>query len=124
MTSRYPREVAEILRSASSKKAPTVQSGKSRTADKINVRLPDGIRQKIIESCRAEHITINTFVVQALEERLARAESRAQSLERISEQVAAIATHLGIPAEMKYTEKSNLVAEGDPGGLPPIQADI
>ena len=76
MTSRYPREVAEILRSASSKKAPTVQSGQSRTADKINVRLPDGIRQKIIESCRAEHITINTFVVQALEERLARTESR------------------------------------------------
>lgn len=73
-----------------------MRDGSSRTADKINVRLPDGVRQRIAEICQAEHIAMNTYVVQALEEKLARDAEWPQVLARINEQLTAIAARLGI----------------------------
>ena len=46
--------------------------GNSRTADKFNVRLPDGIRPRIEDASQLDHVSMNTFVVQAIEEKLAR----------------------------------------------------
>ncbi|MFV3333670.1 Arc family DNA-binding protein [Pseudomonas sp. NY15437] len=77
-------------------RGPKVQDGKSRTADKINVRLPDGVRDQIIEICKAEHIAMNTFVVQALEEKLARDAGLVEALAQLTAEVARIGAHLGI----------------------------
>lgn len=99
MTNAPQRTTYEILRSLSRVSPPTVQDGHSRTANKINVRLPEGMRDLIIEKCKAEHIAINSYVVQALEEKLARDARPPEVLERISIQLAAIASHLGIPAD-------------------------
>ncbi len=86
----------EYLKQLAYARNPKVQSGKSRTADKINVRLPDGVRDQIIEKCRAEHIAMNTFVVQALEEKLARDAGLVEALAQLNIQLATIAAHLGI----------------------------
>lgn len=57
------------------------------------------MRDQILEQCKAEHITINSYVVQAIEEKMARGTQPPEVLERISTQLAAIAAHLGIPAD-------------------------
>lgn len=45
----------------------------SRDADKFVVRLPDGMRTNAEEAARDMHTSMNTFFVQAIEEKLARA---------------------------------------------------
>lgn len=45
----------------------------SRTADKFVVRMPDGVRSRVEAAADLDHISMNTFVVQAIEEKLARA---------------------------------------------------
>ena len=97
-----PRTTSEILRSLARVSAPAVQDGNSRTANKINVRLPDGMRDQILERCKKEHIAINSYVVQALEEKLARDNGPAEILVLIQEQLAAITTHLGISADTTH----------------------
>ena len=47
--------------------------GNSRTADKFVVRLPDGVRARVDAAAQLDHTSMNTFVVQAIEEKLARA---------------------------------------------------
>ncbi len=86
----------EFLMHLANIRGPKVQDGKSRTADKINVRLPDGVRDQIIEICKAEHIAMNTFVVQALEEKLARDAGLVEALAQLTAEVARIGAHLGI----------------------------
>lgn len=44
----------------------------SRTADKFVVRMPDGVRSRVEAVADLDHISMNTFVVQAIEEKLAR----------------------------------------------------
>lgn len=44
--------------------------GNSRDADKFVVRLPDGLRDRIAEQAAAQHTSMNTFVIQALEQAL------------------------------------------------------
>lgn len=46
--------------------------GNSRDADKFVVRLPDGMRACVDDAAGAMHTSMNTFVVQAIEEKLAR----------------------------------------------------
>lgn len=46
--------------------------GNSRTADKFVVRLPDGMRAQVDTQASDRHFSMNTFVVQAIEEKLAR----------------------------------------------------
>lgn len=43
----------------------------SRTADKFVVRLPDGVRAQIEAEAESNHYSMNTFMVQAAEEKLA-----------------------------------------------------
>lgn len=45
----------------------------SRTADKFTVRMPDGMRTRVETAAEADHTSMNTFMVQAVEEKLARA---------------------------------------------------
>lgn len=47
--------------------------GNSRDADKFVVRMPDGVRNRVTDAANADHVSMNTFVVQAIEEKLARA---------------------------------------------------
>lgn len=47
--------------------------GNSRTADKFVVRMPDGVRSRVEAAADLDHTSMNTFVVQAIEEKLARA---------------------------------------------------
>ncbi|KJU81024.1 hypothetical protein N619_01295 [Ectopseudomonas oleovorans] len=47
--------------------------GNSRTADKFVVRMPDGVRARVDAAADLDHTSMNTFVVQAIEEKLARA---------------------------------------------------
>ena len=44
----------------------------SRTADKFVVRLPDGMRSQVEDQADDQHISMNTFVIQAIKEKLAR----------------------------------------------------
>lgn len=46
--------------------------GDSRTADKFVVRLPDGVRARAQAAADADHLSMNTFFVQAVKEKLAR----------------------------------------------------
>lgn len=54
--------------------------GNSRDADKFVVRLPDGMRERVAEHARAAHISMNSLVVQAVE----------QMLDRDSDEVMAV----------------------------------
>nr|WP_221932087.1 Arc family DNA-binding protein [Pseudomonas mendocina] len=47
--------------------------GNSRTADKFVVRMPDGVRSRVEAAADLDHTSMNTFAVQAIEEKLARA---------------------------------------------------
>lgn len=46
----------------------------SRIADKFVVRLPEGTRAQITNMAGQQHISMNSWIVQAVEEKLARAE--------------------------------------------------
>lgn len=48
--------------------------GNSRTADKFVVRLPDGVRARAEAAAEADHISMNSFFVQAVKEKLGRGE--------------------------------------------------
>lgn len=43
-----------------------VMNGDSRTADKFVVRLPDDMRARILSRSRAEHRSMNSFIIRAL----------------------------------------------------------
>lgn len=45
----------------------------SRSADKFVVRLPKGVRNKIFDHSAAARLTMNAWIVKAIEEKLARA---------------------------------------------------
>ena len=94
----------EFLMHLANIRGPKVQDGKSRTADKINVRLPDGVRDQIIEKCKAEHIAMNTFVVQALEEKLARDAGLVAALAQLNAQLARIGAHLGVVSDGSFAD--------------------
>lgn len=113
MASSPYRTTAEILQSLARSKPPTVQNGNSTTANKLNVRLPDGMRDQILERCKAEHIAINSFVVQALEEKLARVSGSTETLERIYTQLSSIASHLGIPADESAASATSAVTDAN-----------
>lgn len=44
----------------------------SRVADKFVVRLPDGVRLQVTKIARTEHTSMNSWIVRAIEEKLAR----------------------------------------------------
>ena len=44
----------------------------ARTADKFVIRLPDGMRSNVDDVAGTNHISMNTLIVQAIEEKLAR----------------------------------------------------
>lgn len=58
--------------------------GSSRTADKFVVRLPDGVRGRITDAAKIDHTSMNTFTVQAVEEKLERAERQEIMLRALS----------------------------------------
>ncbi|MDH1009963.1 Arc family DNA-binding protein [Pseudomonas nicosulfuronedens] len=68
--------------------------GSSRTADKFVVRLPDGVRDQVAEKCQASHISMNSYVVQALEEKLARDGGEPDLLSHFNQRLAAIEQRL------------------------------
>ncbi|MFK8398135.1 Arc family DNA-binding protein [Pseudomonas sp. BGr12] len=76
--------------------------GKSRTADKFVVRLPEGVRDQVAERCQAAHISMNSYVVQALEEKLARDGGEPDLLCSINARLAAVEQRLeystGLPS--------------------------
>lgn len=44
----------------------------SRTADKFVIRLPDGMRDQMAAAADGQHISMNTFAIQAIAEKLDR----------------------------------------------------
>lgn len=74
------------------------RNGNSRTADKFVVRLPDGVREQVAQQCRTEHISMNSYVVQAVEEKLARDAGEPDLLGSINARLAAVEERLGSPA--------------------------
>ena len=69
--------------------------GNSRDADKFVVRLPDGMRADIETAAGAMHTSMNTFFVQAVEEKLARGARQELLLDALQQ---AIDRAGGIPA--------------------------
>lgn len=61
--------------------------GNSRTADKFVVRLPDGVRARVDAAAQLDHTSMNTFFVQAIEEKLARAKRQELLLDALERQV-------------------------------------
>lgn len=59
--------------------------GKSRAADKFVVRLPDGMRPNVETAASDMHTSMNTFVVQAIEEKLARGERQELLLDALQQ---------------------------------------
>lgn len=57
--------------------------GNSRTADKFVVRLPDGVRARVDAAAQLDHTSMNTFFVQAIEEKLARAKRQELPLDAL-----------------------------------------
>lgn len=51
----------------------------SRSADKFLVRLPEGMREKVDEAAAEQFFSMNTFIIQAIAEKLDR-DKRAQRL--------------------------------------------
>lgn len=66
--------------------------GDSRTADKFVVRLPDGVRAQIEAVAAAQHIAMNTFMVQAAEEKLARGARQELLLDALEQAVTRATT--------------------------------
>lgn len=75
-----------------------LRNGNSRTADKFVVRMPDGVRDQVAGQCKTEHISMNSFVVQAIEEKLARDAGAPDLLGQLNERLAAVEQRLGSPA--------------------------
>lgn len=46
----------------------------SRIADKFVTRLPDGVRERVEVLAKADHRSMNSFIVAAIEEKIARAQ--------------------------------------------------
>ncbi|WP_447593610.1 Arc family DNA-binding protein [Aquipseudomonas campi] len=61
--------------------------GNSRTADKFVVRMPDGVRSRVEAAAGLDHTSMNTFVVQAIEEKLARAKRQELLLDALEQAV-------------------------------------
>lgn len=61
----------------------------SRTADKFVVRLPDGMRSQVEGQADDQHISMNTFVIQAIKEKLARGIRQELLLDALEQAVAA-----------------------------------
>lgn len=70
------------------------RNGNSRTADKFVVRMPDGVRDQVEEKSGAAHISMNSFVVQAIEEKLARDAGEPDLLGNLVERMAAVERRL------------------------------
>ncbi|MBU0792292.1 MAG: Arc family DNA-binding protein [Gammaproteobacteria bacterium] len=51
----------------------------SRSADKFVVRMPEGMREKVDEAAAEQFFSMNTFIIQAIAEKLDR-DNRAQRL--------------------------------------------
>ncbi|UXJ54863.1 Arc family DNA-binding protein [Pseudomonas citronellolis] len=75
-----------------------MRNGNSRTADKFVVRMPEGVRGQVEEKSRAAHTSMNTFVVLAIEEKLARDAGAPDLLGQLNERLAAVEQRLGVPA--------------------------
>lgn len=56
----------------------------SRTADKFVLRLPDGMRQQVADESKAAHISMNSYMIQAIGNRLEN-EQRLETLIKILE---------------------------------------
>lgn len=61
----------------------------SRTADKFVVRFPDGMRSLVVKASEADHMSMNTFVVQACKEKLDREHRQELLLKALAAQVQA-----------------------------------
>lgn len=55
---------------ATTPRGNTTGSCSTRLADKFVVRLPDGMRQRVDEHASTAHTSMNTFIVQAIEDKL------------------------------------------------------
>ncbi|MGQ7956465.1 Arc family DNA-binding protein [Pseudomonas sp. SP16.1] len=64
--------------------------GNSRTADKFVVRMPDGVRARVDAAAQLDHTSMNTFVVQAIEEKLARAKRQELLLDALEQAASGI----------------------------------
>lgn len=73
------------------------RNGNSRTAEKFVVRMPDGVRDQVEEKSASAHISMNSFVVQAIEEKLARDAGEPDLLGSINARLAAVEQRLGSP---------------------------
>ena len=67
----------------------------SRTADKFVVRLPDGVRACIDNAASEMHTSMNAFVVQAIEEKLARGVRQELLLDALQSVLRDIAEYTG-----------------------------
>jgi len=67
-----------------------MRNGNSRTADKFVVRLPDGMRDQVVVHSNTAHISMNSFIVQAVEEKLARATGEPDLIGNFGERLAAL----------------------------------
>jgi hypothetical protein len=67
-----------------------MRNGNSRTADKFVARLPDGMRDQVEQRSKTDHISMNSFVVQAIEEKLARAAGEPDLVSHLGERLAAL----------------------------------
>ena len=61
--------------------------GNSRTADKFVVRMPDGLRSRAKDQAETSHISLNSLIVQALEEKLDRSKRQELLLDALERQV-------------------------------------
>ena len=50
-----------------------MSTGNSRTADKFVVRLPDGMRDRVNQQAESAYASMNSWIIQAIEEKLERA---------------------------------------------------
>lgn len=66
--------------------------GNSRTADKFVVRLPDGVRAEAEAAAEGMHASMNTFFVQAVEEKLARGVRQELLLDALQQATARVET--------------------------------
>lgn len=46
----------------------------SRTADKFVIRMPDGMRDRVSDQSAAAYLSMNSFILQAIDEKLKRDE--------------------------------------------------
>lgn len=66
----------------------------SRNADKFVVRLPEGMRESIQKAADEKYTSMNTFVVQAIAEKLERKQRLEALLDALTDQAGAKKTEL------------------------------